>query len=135
MAIPQKVIKFLDSNKIKYKKIEHRTVYTAFDKAATLKVKPNIVGKTLALRADKDLVLALLSGSKNLDRNKFRKIAKARKVDFISETVMKNKFKGFKIARFSEAITSLSSTGRKKLRRTSSKACMVDFDCLVLLMH
>jgi len=124
MKIPQKVIKFLDENKIKYEIVNHRTVYTAYDKAATLKVKPNIIGKTLVLKTDKDLVIALLPGNKNLDKNKFLKVAndwlnkkeeinshgririmsRAKRgtlryshADFISEKLMKNKFKGIKI--------------------------------------
>ncbi len=95
--IPQKITTFLEKNKIKYEPVKHRTVYTAYDKAATLKVKPSVIGKTLVLKADKDLVIALLPGNKNLDKNKFKKLAKAKKVDFISETVMKNKFKGIKL--------------------------------------
>lgn len=97
MKIPVKLISFLKNNKIKYEPVSHRTVYTAYDKAATLKVKPNIIGKTLVLKTDRGLVVALIPGNKNLDKNKFKKAAKAKKIDFISETVMKNKFKGFKM--------------------------------------
>ena len=104
MVIPQKVIKFLDKSKVKYEIIRHKVVYTAYDKAATLRVKPSLIGKTLALKTDQDLAIVLIPGNKNLDKNKFRKIAKtmptgrqAKKIDFISEKVMKNKFKGIKI--------------------------------------
>ena len=97
MKIPSKLAKFLAKNKIKYEEIRHRTVFTAFDKAATLKIKPGIVGKTLVLIADKNIVLALIPGNKNLDMMKLKKTAKAKKVGFISEREMKNKFKGFKI--------------------------------------
>lgn len=97
MKIPQKLIKFLGRNKIKYGTISHRTVYTAQDKAATLKVKPSVVGKTLILKVDKELAIVLIPGNKNLDKNKFKKVSRAKKIDFISERVMKNKFKGFKI--------------------------------------
>lgn len=107
MAIPQKVLKFLDANKIKYEIVKHRTVYTAYDKAATLKVKPNLIGKTLVLKMDRDLAIALIPGNKNLDKNKAKKeinnwrkeqgLKSAKKIDFISEKAMKNKFKGIKI--------------------------------------
>ncbi len=107
MKIPSKIIKFLDQNKIKYEIINHRTVYTAYDKAATLRVRPNLIGKTLVLRADKDLVVALIPGNKNLDKNKLKKeinnwrkkqgLKPAKNVAFISEKIMKNKFKGIKI--------------------------------------
>lgn len=107
MAIPQKVIKFLEVNKVRYETIPHRTVYTAYDKAATLKVKPNIIGKTLVLKTDQDLVIVLIPANKNLDKNKFKKIVNdwrkkqgkklVKNIDFISEKLMKNRFKAVKI--------------------------------------
>jgi Ala-tRNA(Pro) deacylase len=97
MAIPQKIIKFLDGNKAKYEVIKHRTVYTAFDKAATLKVAPKIIGKTLVMKLDKNPVLVLIPANKNLDKQKLKKIAKAKNVDFIKEAWMKKNLKGIKI--------------------------------------
>jgi Ala-tRNA(Pro) deacylase len=107
MAVPQKLLNFLENNGIKYETVSHKVVYTAFDKAATLRVKPNIIGKTLILKADRDLVMALIPGNKNLDKNKFKKVVNswkkgqgqksAKSIGFISEAIMKNKFKGVKI--------------------------------------
>lgn len=124
MKISSKIIKFLDSKKIKYEIVNHKTVYTAYDKAATLKVKPNVIGKTLVLKVDKDLIMVLVPGNKNLDLLKIKKAvneqtrlreaearfgeAKARlrsgkasarqgKIGFVSETIIKNKFKGVKL--------------------------------------
>lgn len=95
--IPQKLIKFLEKAKVKYEPIEHRIVYTAFDKAQTLKVSEKIVGKTLILKTDKEIFIALIATNKNLDTNKLKKIAKAKKIGFVSEKVIKNKFKGVKV--------------------------------------
>jgi len=65
---------FLDKNKIKYELIEHRTVYTALDKAATLKVKPAMVGKTVIVSLGaKDYALGLIPANKNLDKQKLLK--------------------------------------------------------------
>jgi Ala-tRNA(Pro) deacylase len=107
MLVPRKVLNFLKKNKIKYEIIEHKTVYTAFDKARTLKLKPDIIGKTLILKTDKDLVLVLVPANKNLDKNKFKKIINSwrkredkkavKKIEFVSERLMKNKLKGIKI--------------------------------------
>jgi Ala-tRNA(Pro) deacylase len=97
MNIPAKIIKYLDANKIKYEIVEHKTVYTAYDKAATLKIKPNVIGKTLVLKADGGLFMVLVAGNKNLDLGKIKKLAKAKKLDFVSETILKNKFKGIKL--------------------------------------
>jgi len=99
---------FLDKNKIKYELIEHRTVYTALDKAATLKVKPAIVGKTVIVSlAGKDYAIGLISANKNLDKqkvlaafNKLRQKAKEKnykKIDFATEKWMKANIKGVKL--------------------------------------
>jgi len=95
--IPKKIIKFLEKAKIKYEPIKHRTVYTAYDKSQTLKVPEKIVGKTLILRTNGKLAVVLISASKNLDINKLKKIAKVKKVEFISEKLIKNKIKGVKV--------------------------------------
>ena len=97
MAIPQKIIKFLDKSKIKYETIKHRTVYTAFDKAATLRVSQKIIGKTLVVKLDKNPALVLIPANKNLDKQKLKKIAKAKSVDFLKEAWMKKNLKGIKI--------------------------------------
>ena len=97
MPIPKKIINFLEKNKIKYEPIKHRTIYTAFDKAATLKVPQKIVGKTLVITFDKNLAVVLISANKNLDINKLRKVVKAKKIEFVSEKIIKNKFKGVKV--------------------------------------
>jgi prolyl-tRNA editing enzyme YbaK/EbsC (Cys-tRNA(Pro) deacylase) len=99
---------FLDKSKIKYEIIEHRTVYTALDKAATLKVKPAIVGKTVIVSlAGKDYAIGLISANKNLDKqkvlaafNKLRQKAKEKnykKIDFATEKWMKANIKGVKL--------------------------------------
>ena len=97
MPVPQKLIKFLDSAKIKYETIKHRKVFTAFDKAATLRVPPKIVGKTLVIKLEKSPALVLIPANKNLDKQRLKKIAKAKNIDFIKEAWMKKNLKGIKI--------------------------------------
>jgi Ala-tRNA(Pro) deacylase len=97
MAVPKKIINFLQKNKIKYEILEHRTVYTAFDKAQTLKVKPQIVGKTLVLKIDGILAVVLVPANKNLDKEKFKKVAKVKKFEFVPEKIIKQKLKGVKV--------------------------------------
>lgn len=97
MPIPGKIIKFLEKGKVKYEILKHRTVYTAFDKAKTLKIPEKIVGKTLVLKTDGKLAMVLIPANKNLDLQKFKKLAKAKKIDFASERLIKNKFKGVKV--------------------------------------
>ena len=108
MAISKKVIKFLDKSGAKYEIINHRTVFTAFDKSRTLKQKTNIVGKTLVLKiSSKEMVVVLIPGDKNLDKVKIKKIINlqkkkagskiVRKIEFASERLMKNRLKGMKM--------------------------------------
>jgi len=97
MAIPQKIIKFLEKAKVKYEPIGHRTVYTAYDKAATLRVPAKIVGKTLVIRFDRNVGLVLIPANKNLDKLKFKKAAKAKSIDFVKEAWMKKNLKGLKV--------------------------------------
>lgn len=97
MPIPKKLINFLDKSKVRYEVLEHKTVYTAFDKAKTLRVKENIIGKTLVVKTDKNYALVLVPANKNLDKDKLRKLAKAKSIDFVKEAWMKKNIKGAKI--------------------------------------
>ena len=97
MPFGKKLEKFLKENKVKHELIKHKIVYTAYDKTKTLRVPDKIVGKTLVLKIDRDLAIGLIPANKNLDKNKFKKIAKTKKIDFVSERIMKNKLRGVKV--------------------------------------
>lgn len=104
MAIPKKLIKFLEDNKIKYEIVEHRKVYTALDRTATQKEDPKAVVKTLVMKLDNDYALALLPADKNICRKKFRAVVNkerkkndeksVRKIDFAKEAWMKKNLVG-----------------------------------------
>lgn len=108
MPIPKSLLSFLDKNKIKYETIKHRIVFTARDKTATLKLKPQEVAKSVVVSLDKkDHALALIPANKNLDKkklvvliNKQRQKAKLpnyKKIDFAEEKWMKANLKGIKV--------------------------------------
>ncbi len=99
---------FLEKNKIKYELLEHRTVYTALDKAATLKVKQTLVGKTVIVSFDaRGFAIGLIPANKNLDKqkvlvafNKLRQKAKEKnykKIDFTDEKWIMTNIKGAKL--------------------------------------
>lgn len=92
--ILRSLIKFLDGQKIKYDTIEHKTVYTALDAAQTQRIKPEEVVKTLVVKIDNTPALALVSAKSNLDKNKLKKVAKVKKVDFAKEAWMKKNLQG-----------------------------------------
>ena len=104
MKRPKEIIKFLDDKKIKYEFIEHRTVYTAFDKSATLKILPKTVGKTLIVKLNKDYALILIAADQLLDLSKLKKAANQwlkqnnqkslKAIQFIKEAWMKKNLKG-----------------------------------------
>ncbi len=68
-----KLAKYLANAKVKHKVLEHKTVYTAYDVAATMKKKLGEVAKTLLVLADKNYFLVVLPADHNLD---FKKLAK-----------------------------------------------------------
>lgn len=78
MAMLKSLEKLLKDAKIKYEIVKHKTVYTALDKAKTLKLKSKEVAKTLALKlgAGKTVqyVLVTIPADKNFDKEKFKKL-------------------------------------------------------------
>lgn len=91
--IPAKVKKFLDQNKVKYQVLKHRTVYTAYDLAQTLKKKLNEVVKALVIKLDKGHAIVLLPASHQVDFKALKKALGAKKVDIDKENVMTKLFK------------------------------------------
>ena len=97
MTISAKLNKFLSQNKVKFEEIKHRQVFTGLDKAATLRVKPSLIAKTLIMKSGKDLAMAILAANRNLNKKKFAKASKLKNPDFVSEILIKNRIKGFKV--------------------------------------
>ena len=71
--LPAKLIKYLDEAGIDHEVLEHKTVYTALDAAATMKKKMNEIAKALYVKADRDYYVVILPADYNLD---FPKLAK-----------------------------------------------------------
>ena len=76
MSLPKKLLQLLDGKKAKYELVDHKKVFTAWDCAQTLHVKPATVVKTLVVKLQgKDPVIVLLGADRNLDQKKFMTIA------------------------------------------------------------
>jgi len=75
-----KLKKFLEKNDAKFDIVAHRKVYTAYDEAETQRMKPKEVAKTVLLKADKEMVLAVIPAAKNVDFGKVKKKLGAKKV-------------------------------------------------------
>ncbi|MCD4760752.1 YbaK/EbsC family protein [bacterium] len=72
--LPAKVIKHLEKAGVKHELLEHKTVYTALDAAATMRKKFDEVAKSLLVKADKDYYVVLLPADHNLDMEKLKKV-------------------------------------------------------------
>jgi len=103
MAIPKRIINFLDKSEVRYNILNHKKIYTALDKARTLKTKESLVVKTVILKADKDILFALIPANKIIDIDKLVKIIdkkkekKTKKINFVKEKWIKEHLKGVKI--------------------------------------
>ena len=123
--LPANLVKYLQKAGVKHNILEHKTVYTAFDAAATMKRKLNEIAKTLFIRADKDYYLVLLPADQNLD---FKKLAacigaqtkkKVKAVKIPGEKIMSNvlKIKAGALSAFG-ALHKLPVVIEKKLAQT-----------------
>jgi Ala-tRNA(Pro) deacylase len=88
MPIPSKVKKYLDKHGVKYEELAHKTVYTAYDAANTLKKSLKEIAKTILIQADKTHVLVVLPADKKIDMAKLKKALGAKSVKIPDEKVM-----------------------------------------------
>jgi len=93
MRMPNKIKNFLDKYAPNYQVIVHRTVYTAYDLAQTLKHEMDKVLKTLVIKADKNYVLVVIPASYRLDIKALQKLLKAKAVKIEQERIMPKLFK------------------------------------------
>lgn len=91
--IPAKIKNFLNKNKVKYNVVKHRTVFTAYDLAQTLKKKLGEVAKALVVKVDKSHAIVVLPASHQVDFKALKKVTGAKKVDIDRENMMTKLFK------------------------------------------
>jgi len=103
--ISKKLIRLLDDGKVKYEVVEHRTVYTAYDAAATMHIKLNQVAKSLLVKMNKPFepgrkpyAIAVVPANRNIDLKKLARVMTTKdvritKVEIPRESVMKMQFK------------------------------------------
>jgi len=88
MAIAKKLEQYLKKNKVRFEIVKHRTVYTAYDLAATLKEKLGSIGKTLLVKADDRHLLILLPANRRLDIARLKQQLGAKRITIASEKDM-----------------------------------------------
>jgi len=87
-----RVREFLDTNKINYSTIVHPTAYTAQGTAAYAHVPGNELAKTVMVRVDSQLAMAVLPASAQLDLAAFKKLTRAKSVGLAAEPEFELKF-------------------------------------------
>ena len=96
--ISKKTTEYLKKNKIPYKLLDHKTVYTAYDAAQTMKVRLEELMKSLMVKVDKDYYHVALPANKNLDFALLKNAVKlmggsVKKVEIPGEKVLTKVFK------------------------------------------
>ncbi len=79
--LSKKLLKHLEKQQINFEIVEHKLVYTAFDAAATMKVKLNQIAKSLLVKFNKPFVngmkpyaIVIIGADKNIDLKKLKKV-------------------------------------------------------------
>lgn len=93
MAIPKTTKNYLDKKMAKYEELSHKTVYTAYDAAQTLRRELKDIAKSLLIASDKVYVIAVLPAHMRLDLSKLKKALSAKKVSIPDEKLMVRVFK------------------------------------------
>lgn len=93
MPIPKKVEGYLKKAKVKFEGIGHKTVYTAYDLAQTLKKDLKEIAKTLVVKSDNAYKLVVVPAVSRLDLKKLKKVLGAKSLSIIDEKTMARVFK------------------------------------------
>ena len=93
MAIPAKTKAYLDKKLARYEVLSHKTVYTAYDAAQTLRRELKEIAKSLLIAADKPYIIAVIPAHLRLDLGKLKASLRAKKVSIPREQVMIKIFK------------------------------------------
>jgi Ala-tRNA(Pro) deacylase len=85
---------FLDAQRVKYVSIRHSPAYTAQEIAASAHVAGKEMAKTVMVKVDGTMAMAVLPASQKVDLATLRGIIGAKKVELASEADFRNRFPG-----------------------------------------
>jgi len=88
----KKVVEFLDSHKVKYVAIKHSPAYTAQEIAASAHIPGKELAKTVMVKIDGQMAMAVLPASYRVDFKGLKKLAGAKKVELASEQEFRDLF-------------------------------------------
>jgi len=90
----QKLKEFLDGNQVKYVTISHSKAYTAQEVAARAHVKGVELAKTVVVKIDGKMAMAVLPASFRMDFNLLREAAGGARVELAGEAEFRDRFPG-----------------------------------------
>ena len=91
--MPAKRLKeFLDSRQIRYVTVNHSLAYTAQEIAASAHIPGNRLAKTVMVKIDGEMAMAVLPGSEKVDLDRLKEAAGAKRVDLAGELEFKDRF-------------------------------------------
>jgi len=90
----QQLKEFLDSHNMKYVTITHSTAYTTQEIAAMVHIKGRELAKTVIVKVDDQMAMAVLPASNHVDLAALKAAAGARTVTLASESEFRGKFPG-----------------------------------------
>jgi Ala-tRNA(Pro) deacylase len=88
----QKLRQFLDAHNVKYIVITHSKAYTSQGIAATAHISGNQLAKTVMLKKDGELCMAVLPASKQVNLSVFAKLTNSQDVSLASERDFRDRF-------------------------------------------
>lgn len=91
MAV-KKLREFLDKNNIKYRTIMHSPGYTSQEIAAAAHISGKEVAKTVMVKIDGKMAMAVLPASFKIDLNLLKKASGAERVELAGEPEFENRF-------------------------------------------
>ena len=93
--MPVKQLKeFLDQNNVKYVSITHSTAYTAQEIAALTHTKGRDLAKTVIVKLDDALAMAVLPAPLQIDLQQLKKGAGAHDIELVGEAIFRSRFPG-----------------------------------------
>ena len=92
--ISQKLKEFLDGNQVKYVTINHSAAYTAQEVAASAHVSGKEMAKTVMVKIDGKMAMAVLPASFHVNMDRLKKAVGADAVELAGEQEFKDMFPG-----------------------------------------
>lgn len=89
-----KLKEFLDSNKVKYKTINHSPAYTAQEVAATAHVPGKDFAKTVIVKIDGNLAMVVEPANQKVNFESVKNISDSKDVELASEAEFQDRFPG-----------------------------------------